>query len=295
MIRRKNKWHEESRTAYLMSAPAFLLVFGLGIFPVLYTIWLSFNKINPANFFTEFIGLNNYLELFNSSNFWSSIGLTFYFTVVSLALQFPLGILVSMLLNQEFKGRWFVRALILLPWAVPTIVNANLWNWILNANYGILNRVLLKLHLIDNGIAWLSNARLAMNMVIVADTWKMLPLVIIMLLAALQTVPKDSIEAASIDGAGPFRRFISIYLPYLKPMLMVTLVLRTIQTFRVFDIIYALTRGGPANGTMVISFYAYFETFNYLNYGKGSAIAIIVSFLTLVFSVIYMWVLRTNE
>jgi ABC-type sugar transport system permease subunit len=291
----RNRWDNKLRTAYLMIAPAFLLVVGLGIFPVLYTIWLSFNKINPADFSTKFIGLSNYLELLGNSSFWSSIGLTFYFTVVSLALQFPLGILVSMLLNQEFKGRWLVRTLILLPWAVPTIVNANLWKWILDTNYGILNRILLKLHIIDHSIAWLSNAKLAMNMIIVADTWKMLPLVVIMLLAALQTIPKDNIEAALIDGAGPFKRFMSIYLPYLKPMLMVTLVLRTIQTFRVFDIIYALTRGGPANGTMVISFYGYFEIFNYLNYGKGSAIAVIVSVLTLMFSVIYMIVLRTEE
>ena len=176
-----------------------------------------------------------------------------------------------MLLNQKFVGRGIVRALILLPWAVPTIVNANLWNWILNANYGILNRLLMKLGIISDSIAWLSDGGTALHMIILADTWRMLPLVVIMLLAGLQTVSKSVWEAAVVDGAGAWRRLRAVYIPALKPMILVILVLRTIQAIRVFDIVYVLTKGGPANKTMVISFYSYYETFNYLNYGKGAA------------------------
>lgn len=287
--------YEEAATAYAMALPAVLIIIGLGIFPVLYTVWLSFQKINPVSFQSEFIGFSNYLELLKKPGFWSSLRLTFYFTIASISLQLVLGMLVSFLLNLNFRGRWLVRALILLPWAVPTIVNANLWNWILNASYGVLNRILVNLHLIDKGITWLSDATLAMNMIVVADTWRMLPLMVIMLLAALQTVPKANLEAAFVDGAGTFRRFLAVYLPCLKPMLLVILVLRTIQAFRVFDIIYVLTKGGPANGTMVISFYGYYETFNYLNYGKGSTIAIIVSLLILALSTIYMRILRMDD
>jgi multiple sugar transport system permease protein len=286
---------EEQATAYSMALPAILIIVGLGIFPVGYTIWLSLQKINPVTFQASFLGLNNYVELLRKAGFWSSLELTFYFTIVSITLQITLGMLISFLLNLKFRGRWLVRGLILVPWAVPTIVNANLWNWILNTNYGILNRVLIKMHIIQEGVAWLSDSRLAMNMVIIADTWRMLPLVIIMLLAALQTVPQECLEAATVDGANTFKRFLYVYLPDLRPMLLVILVLRTIQAFRVFDIIYVLTKGGPANETMVISFYGYYETFNFLNYGKGAAIAMIVSFVILLLSSIYMRILQSKK
>ena len=291
----KNKAKYQSRTAYMMIAPAVLIIFGMGIFPVCYSIWLSFNKVHPMSFETDFIGLQNYSEIFANSEFWQSIGITLYFCIVSIAVHMVLGVLVAMLLNQRFVGRGIVRALILLPWAVPTIVNANLWNWILNANYGILNRVLMKLGIISDSIAWLSDGSTALHMIILADTWRMLPLVVVMLLAGLQTVSKNVLEAAVVDGAGAWKRFWAVYMPALKPMILVILVLRTIQAIRVFDIVYVLTKGGPANKTMVISFYSYFETFNYLNYGKGAAIAMVIAVLALVLSLLYFKVLRSKD
>ncbi len=291
----KNKAKYQSRTAYMMIAPAVLIIFGMGIFPVCYSIWLSFNKVHPMSFETDFIGLQNYSEIFANSEFWQSIGITLYFCIVSIAVQMVLGVLVAMLLNQRFVGRGIVRALILLPWAVPTIVNANLWNWILNANYGILNRVLMKLGIISDSIAWLSDGSTALHMIILADTWRMLPLVVVMLLAGLQTVSKNVLEAAVVDGAGAWKRFWAVYMPALKPMILVILVLRTIQAIRVFDIVYVLTKGGPANKTMVISFYSYFETFNYLNYGKGAAIAMVIAVLALVLSLLYSKVLKSKD
>lgn len=279
----------------MMIAPAVVIILGLGIFPVCYSIWLSFNKVNPLSFELDFMGLENYVQILTNGKFWQSIGITLYFCVVSIALQIVLGIMVSMLLNQKFMGRGLVRALILLPWAVPTIVNANLWNWILNSNYGILNRLLMKTGLIVEGIPWLSEGKLALNMIILADTWRMLPLVVVMLLAGLQTVSQSVLEATIVDGAGRWKRFCHVYFPVLKPMLLVILVLRTIQAIRVFDIIYVLTKGGPANKTMVISFYSYFETFNYLNYGKGSAIAMLIAILTLILALIYFRMLKSND
>lgn len=285
----------ESRTAYRMIAPAILVIMGLGIFPVLYTVWLSLNDVNPGTLMTKFIGLSNYMDILSKSTFWDSLKITLYFSLVSVALQIVLGTMVAMLLNQEFAGRGVVRALILVPWAVPTIVNANLWKWIYNANYGILNKVLMKIGVIDQNVVWLGDGKLAIHMIILSDTWKMLPLVVIMLLAGLQTVSKEVSEAAVIDGANAWQRFKVVYIPALKPMYTVVLVLRTIQTVRVFDIIYSLTQGGPNNSTQVISFYAYHEIFDYLHYGKGSAICIIIAVIILLLSLIYLRVGKTED
>lgn len=153
----------------------------------------------------------------------------------------------------------------------------------------------MKLGIISDSIAWLSDGSTALHMIILADTWRMLPLVVVMLLAGLQTVSKNVLEAAVVDGAGAWKRFWAVYMPALKPMILVILVLRTIQAIRVFDIVYVLTKGGPANKTMVISFYSYFETFNYLNYGKGAAIAMVIAVLALVLSLLYFKVLRSKD
>lgn len=293
------KWKQslakERNTAYLMVFPAAIIITLLGIVPIFYVIWLSLNKVNPVTIETEFIGLKNYAETLGNPDFWHSMGITFYFTIVSITLQLFLGVCVALLLNQEFKGRWLVRTLCILPWAVPTLVNANLWKWMLNTSYGIINKLLLSLHIIDNEIFWLGKPGLTLNCVILVDTWRMLPMVTLMLLAALQTVSKTTLEAATVDGAGAVRRVLNIYLPVMKPMLLVVLVLRTIQAFRVFDIIFAMTKGGPDNGTMVISFYTYHEIYNFLNYGKGAAIALIILAVMLVLSLIYMRLLKEKD
>jgi len=295
MKRRKGVGRAEARTAYGMITPAMLVIAGLGLLPVLAVIWLSFNQVNPGTLATEYVGLSNYTEVLSNGAFWNSLKITLYFSLVSVLIQIILGTLVSLLLNQDFKGRGFVRAIMLIPWAVPTIVNANLWKWIFNANYGILNKVLIHFNIIDENIVWLGDGKLAIHMIILSDTWKMLPLVALMLLAGLQTVSLEAKEAALIDGANAWQRFKAVYLPALKPMYTVVLVLRTIQTIRVFDIVYALTAGGPNDSTKVISFYAYREIFDYLNYGKGSAICIIIAVIILLLSLIYLRVGKAGD
>ena len=286
---------QESGLGYLMTAPAVLILVGLGIYPIGYTLWLSLYKLQLIQSENRFIGLAHYIEIFASVDFWRSIGLTFYFTVVSLAFQMALGLSVSLLLDRPFRGRGIVRAIVLVPWSVPTIVNASLWGWIYNAGYGALNKLLLQLGVVSKGIVWLGSAGLSMNMVILADSWRVLPLYVILILAALQTLPVSAIEATHIDGAGFWRRLLHVYLPLLQPMLLVVLVLRTIQAFRVFDIIYVLTQGGPANSTTVISFYAYYQTFKYLNFGYGSAVAVIIALFTVLLALTYMRLLRSEE
>ena len=293
------KWNQsmgnEKSTAYLMVFPTAVIITLLGIVPILYVVWLSLCKVNPVTMETEFAGLQNYTETLSNPGFWQSMGITFYFTIVSIALQLFLGVCVALLLNQDFRGRWLVRTLCILPWAVPTLVNANLWKWMLNTSYGIINKLLIALHIVDEGIFWLGDPKLTLNCVILVDTWRMLPMVTLMLLAALQTVSKSTLEAATMDGAGAVRRVLSVYLPSIKPMLLVVLVLRTIQAFRVFDIIFTMTKGGPDNGTMVISFYTYYEIYNYLNYGKGEAIALLILAAMLILSLIYMQLLKEKD
>ena len=250
---------KEKNTAYLMAFPAAVIIILLGVVPILYVIWLSLSNVNPVTMETEFIGLENYADTLGNLDFWKSMGITFYFTIISVVLQLFLGVCVALLLNQEFKGRWLVRTLSLLPWAVPTLVNANLWKWMLNTSYGIVNKLLIAMGIVDEGVFWLGHPFLTLNCVVVVATWRMLPMVMLMLLAAMQTVSKATLEAAKMDGAGAIKRVLNVYLPSIKPMILVVLVLRTIQAFRVFDIIFTMTKGGPDNGTMTISFYTYQE------------------------------------
>lgn len=292
---KKEQELSETKLGYLLALPSIIIICLIAIYPLFYTIWLTFNQVNLLDPGVKFIGFKQYIEILSSRDFWSSMWITLYFAFVSIILQISLGTAVAIFLNQKFKGRGFLRGIILASWAVPNVVNAQLWLWIFDANYGVLNRLLLKIGILSKGIVWLGTPFLALNMVILADTWRMLPLYVIMLLAALQTIPEYLSEAAVIDGAGPWRRFIHITFPLLRPMIFVILVLRTMDTIRVFDIIYIMTKGGPASSTMVISFYAYFTTFKYLNFGEGATIAAIVAMVILVISVVYMRILRSED
>jgi multiple sugar transport system permease protein/N,N'-diacetylchitobiose transport system permease protein len=256
---------------------------------------LSLHNASLLNPVRTFAGFGNYAEVLQSAEFWASMTRTFYYVFVSLAVQTACGMFVAVICNQEFWGRRFVRALMLLPWAIPNMVNAVMWDWIYNASYGALNGVLMQLGFTDEKIAWLGTKFLALNMIIAADTWKMIPFYAILLLAGMQSISKDVYESATIDGSGRWKSFFYITLPMLKPVLLVIMVLRTMQCFGVFDIIYILTKGGPANGTMTISYYIYFETFGNLDFGRGSAISFIVAVLILLISLVYIRLLRSDE
>lgn len=289
------KMRMEERAAYSMILPAMLLVAALGIYPLLETVKLGFYDFSLLTGEETFVGLKNYQAILSDPLFRQSIRQTIYFMVCSIALQMAVGIGAALLLNQEFRGRAFVRTLVFLPWAVPTIVNANTWNWIYHASYGALNRLLLKMGLVDEPVIWLGKTDTALNMIILADTWRVLPLYIVLLLAALQTVDPVLIEAAKIDGANSWKRFRNVHLPTLQPTIIVLLVMRTIQTFRVFDIIYVMTQGGPNNSTMVVSFYGYYQSFKYLNWGYGSAVSIIISVTVLLLSLVFLRIISRND
>lgn len=292
----RKQW-SEARMGKVMVAPSLLLIFALAIYPLIYTLFISFTELNMVTGETQPKGFENYIQALTSGEFWNSIWVTLVFTFLSLIIQLPLGILVALLLNQEFKGRWLLRSIVLIPWAVPTLVNSTLWNWIFNTQYGAVNRLLVQFHLMDpnSPIVWFDTPAKAMGVIVFADTWRMLPLYVLMFLASLQTIPKSQLEAATLDGAGVFSRFVHVIFPLIKPMLLVVLVIRTMQALKVFDIIYMLTRGGPANGTMVISFYIYNQSFAFMHFSYGAALAMIVAVISTIITVLYVKVLKTDD
>ena len=283
--RRKKLRHTQGFLAFWLLLPALLAVFGVVIYPTLRTLLISFFQVDSAlATSTPFVGLQNYAHVLSSPGFWAASGRTLVFTIVSTTFELVFGMVVAGLLNARFPGRWLFRTIVVIPWAVPTIVNAAMWKGIFNAQYGSLNALLTQLHLIGDYRAWLGDPNTALAMVIVADVWKMTPLVAFFLLAGLTSIPGELYEAARIDRASWPRIFRSI-----------VLVLRTIDAFKVFDIIYAMTRGGPVNSTQTIAFYAYTTAFSDQSFGLGSALSYIIVLAILALTTIYLRLLRRSE
>lgn len=286
----------QSATGLALAFPALIIIGAVIVWPILQTVHLSFfdmSLINPAE--KSFVGFGNYLDFFTSPDFWAAVGRTAYFTAVSVGLELALGIAIALLVNMRLRGWRFLRAAIIIPWAIPTIVNGIMWKWIYNADYGALNGLLSQLGLISKYQPWLTEPWRAMNLVIAADVWHCVPLVVLIVSAALASMPDSVFEAARIDGANAWQSFWRITLPLLRPALLVILVLRTVEAFRVFDIIYVITGGGPANGTQVISYLTYQETFSNLHLGAGAALSFIVSAFILVLALVYIKLLYTED
>lgn len=282
-----------TRAWFLMLPLLFVMVAVIG-WPLYDTVRLSFTDAKLVGTEGQWVGLANYQKLLASTNFSRTLLTTLYFAIVSVAAEMVLGVLAALLLNQEFKGRAVLRALMILPWALPTVVNATLWRLIYNPEYGALNAALTQIGLLSDYRSWLGEPGSAMTALIVADCWKNFPLVALIALAALQAVPRDTMSAALVDGAGPFNRFRHVILPHLAGPLMVALVLRTIEAFKVFDIIWVMTRGGPANSTRTLSILVYQEAFSFQRAGSGASLALIVTLIVTVLALAYGALLRKS-
>jgi multiple sugar transport system permease protein/N,N'-diacetylchitobiose transport system permease protein len=287
----------EVRLAVLLLLPAAVVVFGVVLYPAGRALVISFLDVNsPFPGAYPFVGLHNYTAVLGDRRLWTAAEHTLYFTVVSTALELVLGLGLAQLLAAPLRMRWLFRAIVILPWALPTIVNGAMWRWILNAQYGVANAVLTGLHLQGDYRSWLgTNPFLALNMVVVADVWKNTSLVAFFLLAGLQTIPSDLQEAARVDGAGPLRCFFRITLPLLLPSVALVLVLRTIEAFKVFDIVYVMTGGGPASGTQTVTFYTYLQAFSAQRFSVGAALAYLTVVAVLALALIYLRLLRQGE
>jgi multiple sugar transport system permease protein len=266
--------------AYIL--PAAALLFLVMIYPVAYVIYLSLHRRLLIFDISRYVGFDNYLFLLKDDRFWNALWNTVYFTSVSVALELVLGLSIALLLSGQFGFRGVVRAIVLVPWAIPTVVSAKMWEWIYNTDFGILN------FLLGIKINWLGSPFWAMNAAVFMDVWKTTPFVAILLMAGLQVIPRELYQAARIDGAGGWAVFRQITLPLLKPVILVVLIFRTLDAFRVFDAVYVLTGGGPANTTETLSIYAYKVLFQTLQFGYGSALSVVVFLCTGGISIVYV-------
>jgi ABC-type sugar transport system permease subunit len=285
----------EGRFAFALLIPSIVVVFGIVIYPIIKTLITSFYAVkSPFPGTWPGVGLRNYTTALHQAEFWSSILRTLYFTAVSTTFEVILGLGIALLLNAPLRMRWLFRTIVVMPWALPTIVNAAMWKYMFNAQYGVVNAALTQLGLQDDYRAWFSHPFLALNIVIAADVWKNTSLVAFFLLAGLTTIPKDLYEAARIDGESAWGSFLRITLPLLRPAILVVLVLRTIEAFKVFDIIYVMTGGGPVNGTESIAFYTYEQAFSNEFFGYGAALSYLMVLFILGLAILYMRLLRSE-
>lgn len=274
----------EKRTGWLLLAPALLVLLLVYAYPIARSFWLS---LFTQNLGTElepvFNGLGNYGRMAGDGRFWQSIWNTSVFTISSLILELILGMAIALVLNQAFRGRSLVRTIAILPWALPTALIGTTWAWIFNAEFGVWNDILMRLHIIPEGqgINWLGDPTLAMMSVIAADVWKTTPFISILLLAGLQSISPDLYEAHAIDGATPWQSFRKITLPLLMPQILIAALFRFAQAFGIFDLIAVMTGGGPAGATETVSIYVYATIMRYLYFGYGAAL-VVITFLVLV-------------
>lgn len=266
--------------------PALITLAGVTVFPVISVVLLSLFRKHLIFGVSEFIGVGNYRSLVVDARFWNALGNTAYFTLLSVTLELALGLSFALLLHRAFPMKGAVRAMVLVPWAIPTVVSARMWEWMYNTDFGLLN------HLLGTKINWLGSATWALNAAVFMDVWKTTPFVVILLTAGLQVIPRDLYHAAALDGAGRWEAFRRITLPFLKPVILVVLIFRTLDAFRVFDAVYVLTGGGPANATETLSIYAYKVLFQTLQFGYGSALATVVFLCVGALSMLYVRLLR---
>ncbi len=277
---------KESGNRFVM--PALVMLAAVTAYPVLSVLYLSLQRRLPIFDIEKFTGLDNYRFLLHDERFWNALGNTVYFTGVSVGLELLLGLAIALLLNRAFWLKGLVTAMVLVPWAIPTVVSARMWEWMYNTDFGILN------YFLGAKINWLGSPLWALNAAVFMDVWKTTPFVAILLLAGLKMIPGDLYQAARIDGAGTWPVFTRITLPLLMPVILVVLIFRTLDAFRVFDAVYVLTGGGPANTTETLSIYAYKILFQTLQFGYGSTLSVVVFLCTGSVTVLYLRFLRAR-
>ncbi|MDB6180572.1 carbohydrate ABC transporter permease [Paracoccus fistulariae] len=294
------------RAAFWFLAPMLFALFLVAAWPLLRTIWFSLTDATLSNLYgAEWIGFDNYLQVRTLSSgrtiyrgtlvdpdWWNAVWNTVRFSFVSVAFETVFGLIVALVMNAEFKGRSIVRAAILIPWAIPTIVSAKMWGWMLNDQFGIINDILLSLGLISQKIAWTASPDTAMTAVLIVDIWKTTPFMALLILAGLQMVPRDIYEAARIDGVHPVKVFFKITLPLIRPALMVAIIFRMLDALRIFDLVYVLTPNSSATKTMSVISRENMIDFDKFAYGAAQStllFAIIAIFVSL-----YIWLGRVD-
>jgi ABC-type sugar transport system permease subunit len=286
--RRGGMLARDRRLGYALVAPAVIVLLAITVYPLVYNVWNSLhNDVVTSGLPPTFAGLANYKRIFTDSLFVPSLIRTIGFTVVSVAVETLIGLALALALNRRFPGRGLVRAAVFIPWAVPTVV--------FDPQYGFVNYVLAELHLPLAHTTWLGQTWTAWAAILIADAWRNTPFMAIVLLAGLQVIPGDIYEAARIDGASAWQAFRRLTLPLIKPALMVALVFRTLQSFLIFDVVYNMTGGGPANSTSVLSYLDYQAFLVDFDFGYGGAIAVALVVFALMIAAVYVRVFRIEQ
>jgi trehalose/maltose transport system permease protein len=283
----------QRRLAWYLIVPAVFVVFLVIGYPLIQVLVYSVLKykldgVTPASF----VGLSNYLFILTDPDFWLAVQNTLIFSVCSVTLECVLGLAVALVANSKFKGRSILRVAILIPWAIPTVVSSKIWAWMFNDIYGVVNVLLINLHLIPQKIAFLATPLTALPVIIAVDVWKTTPFMALLLLAGLGLIPGDLYEAAAIDGATKIRQFFSLTLPLVMPTLLVALIFRTLDALRVFDIFYVMVGGQGNMATMAIYNQQWLVSF--LDAGIGSAASVIILVIIMVFVVLYTRFSKTS-
>ena len=289
------------RAAMLFLLPMLAALALVAAWPLFRTIWFSFTNTSLTNLYGgEWIGFDNYLNVRTLSSgrtiyrgtlvdpaWWNAVYNTFRFAIISVGVETVLGLLVALVLNAEFRGRALVRAAILVPWAIPTIVSAKMWAWIFNDQFGMFNDILMNLGIIDHKIAWTASPETAMFAVLIVDIWKTTPFMALLCLAGLQMIPRDMYEAARIDGINPVKVFFKVTLPLVRPALMVAIIFRLLDALRIFDLVYVLTPNSAATKTMSV-----ISRENLIDFDKfayGSAQSTLLFLIIALCVVLYIW------
>lgn len=279
---------------YVLLSPAVLATLVVVFYPMVQAVITSlYNNILWKPRGVRFIGLDNYIAIWNDPVFWSSLGRTAIWIGVTVPSQLLLGLVTALLLNQQFKWRALARSLILIPWALPSVVIGLMWAWIYNPQVGLLNDLLLRMGLLQSAVPWLANPSTSLYAIIAALVWQGFPFFAIMILAGLQTIPHSLYEAADIDGASDWQQFWHITLPALKGVLVTAVMLRIIWVANSIDVIYVMTGGGPGYATHTLPLYALKRTYASMDFGYGSALA--VSFSLLLLGAIYLYLRRAGK
>jgi len=264
-------------------APAMITLFIVVIFPIIYNIYMSFSKWKIGLGSPKFIGLQNYIDAFSDPRFWNGLKVMFLFSGLSLSLEIVLGLLIAVYFNKEFKGSNFIQTIYIFPFAATPVAIALIWRIMLNPQIGVLNYFLSLFGL--PGSLWISDARTVIISLVLVDVWKWTPMITLIVLAGLKSLPKDPYEAAIIDGANAFHIFSYITLPLIQPVLITALTLRSLDNLKEFDIIYTITQGGPGIASETLYLYSYKTAFSFFKAGYGSTLIIIVFLLVLLFNV----------
>lgn len=278
---------QRRRAAYLFVLPMLVILAAVAGWPLVRTIYFSFTDANLSSLESyKVIGTGNFQSLAIDADWWNAVWNTIRFAVTSVVIETILGLVIALTLNAHIPGRGMLRAAVLIPWAIPTVVSAQMWNWMYNDLYGVLNHVFMALGLIHQPLAWTANPSLALTAVVLVDVWKTTPFMTLLILAALQLVPLEIYEAARIDGIHPARVFWKVTLPLIRPALMVAIIFRTLDALRIFDLPFILTGNSKAAQSMAI--YARQQLVDFQDVGYGSAASTFLFLVVAVFTIIYI-------